>query len=64
MFTSTIDEDGEYGVWFDEEFDGGHDLSGRCPQGYGHWVAVEDIELVAPCIPVDAAALDALLLGV
>lgn len=35
-----------FGVRFDEKFDGGHDLGGRCPNGYGHWVSERCIKKI------------------
>lgn len=59
-----MDVEGEFGVFFDESFDGGHNLCGNCPPGYGHWVKAEEIQLINSLRPVDASVLDALLLGV
>lgn len=59
-----IDTDGSIGVCFDESFFGGHSLGGRCPPNRGHWVNPGDIQQIESLVPMDAAALDALLLGV
>lgn len=34
-----------YGVRFDEEFGGGHDLRGYCENGHGWWCLEESLEL-------------------
>lgn len=38
-------ECGDWGVRFDEKFDGGHDLRGKCETGYGHWIAPDEMEI-------------------
>ena len=40
------DSIGSYAVKFDNKFDGGHDLDGKCADGYGHWIIPEAMELL------------------
>ena len=34
------------GVCFDQKFVGGHNLSGRCPEGRGHWIPPNYVEKI------------------
>lgn len=34
---------GRQGIVFDNEFNGGHTLGGKCKDGYGHWVSPEKL---------------------
>ncbi len=43
----TIDDDSiPYGVEFDEKVYGGHSLDGKCENGYGRWLELEEIESI------------------
>ena len=39
-------ECGDWGVKFDNKFYGGHALNGECKSGYGHWIALDEMELL------------------
>lgn len=41
------------GIHFDEKFEGGHSLSGKCPDGYGHWVPPHKLEFEPENTAVD-----------
>lgn len=40
-----IDEDDDLGIYFDKDV-GGHNLKGRCEDGYGLWINYKSVELV------------------
>lgn len=46
--TIVVTDDGSipYGVKFDREVYGGHDLKGKFFDGYGRWLRLEEIELI------------------
>lgn len=39
-------EFGDWGIKFDEKSDGGYDLRGKCEDGYGQWIAPDEMELI------------------
>lgn len=48
MVGTIIDKDGvlDYAVKFDKKFSGGHDCFDRCEDGYGHFVAYDEFEII------------------
>ena len=46
VLCNEIEDDGTVwvGVVFDEYFEGGHSLDGRCDSGHGHWVREDRLD--------------------
>lgn len=41
------------GIQFDEKFQGGHNLAGKCLSGYGHWVPRAKLEFEPENVAID-----------